>query len=66
MDFDKKRDENLENRLKFITTNSDFKSMVEEFFKLLERFFIVERIDKDSYKVLNCINYYIKIVESVG
>ena len=66
VDFDKKRDENLENRLKFITTNSDFKSMVEEFFKLLERFFIVEKIDKDSYKVLNSINYYIKIVESVG
>ena len=40
--------------------------MVEEFFKLLERFFIVEKIDKDSYKVLNSINYYIKIVESVG
>jgi len=42
--------------------------LLEELFKLLEKNFIIEKVslkDKNSYKVLNSINYFVKIVESV-
>jgi len=65
--FCKKEDNNLKQKLNFLI-KADFKTQVEEFFKLLERAFVIEKEsskDKDSFKVLNSLNYYVKIVESV-
>jgi hypothetical protein len=47
----------------------DERSAVEEFFKLLEKHFVLESIrqqDKNSYRVLNSIGYFVAIVERVA
>ena len=46
---------------------SETKTLLEEFFKLLEKHDLIERItaeDRDRYKVLNSYGYYVKIMES--
>ncbi len=65
----KRVDESLEQKLYFLFGELDTKTKIEEFFKLLEKRAILERVnakDKDSFRVMQSINYYLKIVESVG
>jgi len=67
VEFEKKSNSDIEDKLNYLFS-SDKKTQIEEFFKLLEKNFIIEKIsqkDKNSYKVLNSINYFVKIVESV-
>lgn len=65
--LNKKEDEGLKQKMAFIY-EADLKTQVEEFFKLLEKSFVIEKEqlrDKDSYKILNSLNYYVKIIESI-
>jgi hypothetical protein len=62
-EFNKKINSNIQDKLNFLF-NEDRKTQIEELFKLFEKNFVFEKIDKNSYKVLNSINYFIKIVES--
>ena len=67
VEFEKKLNSDVEDKLNFLFS-SDKKTQIEELFKLLEKNFIIEKVshkDKNSYKVLNSINYFVKIVESV-
>jgi len=67
VEFEKKLNPDIEDKLNYLF-NSDKKTQIEELFKLLEKNFIIEKVslkDKNSYKVLNSINYFVKIVESV-
>jgi hypothetical protein len=67
VEFEKKLNPDIEDKLNYLFS-SDKKTQIEELFKLLEKNFIIEKIsqkDKNSYKVLNLINYFVKIVESV-
>jgi len=68
VEVEKKTNSNIDEKLDFLFGNTDKKTKIEEFFKLLEKNFVIEKIDstdKNSYEVLNSINYFIKIVESV-
>ncbi len=63
----KKDDELIFEKFNFLFGKLDLKSYIEEFFKLLEKSFVIEKIsskNKDSYRVLNALSYYIKLVES--
>jgi hypothetical protein len=67
VEFEKKLNPDIEDKLNYLFS-SDKKTQIEELFKLLEKNFIIEKVsqkDKNSYKVLNSINYFVKIVESV-
>jgi hypothetical protein len=67
VDFEKKLNSDIEDKLNFLFSD-DRKTQIEELFKLLEKNFIIEEVskkDKNSYKVLNSINYFIKMVESI-
>jgi hypothetical protein len=67
-DMHTKESDLIQQKMHFLFDNLDEKSAGEEFFKLLERNFVIERInskDKNSYKVLNSIGYFVNIVESV-
>ena len=67
-DIHTKESDLIKQKMQFLFDDMDEKSASEEFFKLLERNFILERInskDKNSYKVLNSIGYFVNIVESV-
>ena len=63
----KKEDETIQQMLRFIGSGSDTKTLIEAFFKLLEKHDLIEHVaaeDRDRYKVLNSYSYYVKIVES--
>jgi len=63
----KKEDETIEKMLSFVGSGSDTKTLIEEFFKTLQKHDLIERVaaeDKDRYKILNSYHYYVKIVES--
>ncbi len=67
IEFNKKEDETLLDKMKWLFGDIDRKKEIEELFKLLEKNYILEKFDindKDSYRVLNAVNYYVKIVES--
>jgi len=67
-DMQTKESDLIQQKMQFLFDDMDEKSASEEFFKLLEKNFILERIstkDKNSYKVLNSIGYFVNIVESV-
>jgi hypothetical protein len=67
-DMHTKESDLIQQKMHFLFDNLDEKSAGEEFFKLLERNFVIERInskDKNSYKVLNSIGYFVNIVESI-
>ena len=69
VEFLKRKDDLLLKKIDYLFGETDTKTMIEEFFKLLDKAFVIERIDtkdKDSYKVMHSINYYVKIVESIG
>jgi len=66
--YNQKSDPILKEKFEFIFETKDLKNITEEFFRLLEKHFIIERIsadNRDDYRVLNAIKYYIDIVESV-
>jgi len=63
-----KDDAGLEQKFEYIFETRDLKDVVEKFFDLLEKNYIIERKDrdnKDEYLVLSAIEYYINIVERV-
>ena len=67
-EFEAKRDEHLEKKWHYIFKDSDLKNSSEKFFERLTKEFIVEKIDKndkDSYRVLNSIDYYLSFLESM-
>jgi len=54
--------------LSWVKNKEDESSMIDEFFKYLEKQEINERIEvdnRDKFKVLDAMNYYISIVESI-
>jgi len=66
--YKQKEDALLEQKLQYIFDTKDFKDIVEKFFDLLEKNYIVEKKDsdsKDEYLVLSSLEYYLKIVQSV-
>jgi hypothetical protein len=68
VDLKAKKSDIVSDKFKFLFGETDKKSMVEEFFKLLEKGFVIEKLnttDKDSYKILNSINYFVGMIESV-
>jgi len=63
-----KDDAGLAQKFEYIFETRDLKDVVEKFFDLLEKSYIIERKDrdnKDEYLVLSAIEYYLKIVERV-
>jgi len=67
--YKQKEDTNLAQKFEYIFQTKDLKDIVEKFFDLLEKNFIIEKKDsesKDEYLVLSSIEYYLKIVQSVA
>ncbi len=63
-----KEDEHIRQKLAYLFDQKDRKSAAEELFALLEKHYILERNDikdKDTYKVLNSLNYYLEILEGI-
>ncbi len=64
-----KEDSSIKNRLNMLVSgkgNVDLKSAFDALFDQLKKFDLIERVgdnDQDKYKVLDAINYYIKIIE---
>lgn len=66
--YKQKDDALLEQKFEYIFETKDFKDIVERFFDLLEKNYIIEKKDsdsKDEYLVLSSLEYYLKIVQSV-
>jgi len=66
--YKQKEDALLEQKFEYIFKTKDLKDVVEKFFELLEKNYILEKKDsdsKDEYLVLSSIEYYTKIVQSV-
>ncbi len=66
--LDQKRDDKLDEKWSYIFGDSDLKSSSEKFFERLQKEYIIEQIDKkdsDSYLVLNGIDYYLSLLESL-
>ncbi|CAA6813268.1 MAG: Unknown protein [uncultured Sulfurovum sp.] len=67
-EFEIKKDLQLEEKWQYIFKKTDRKQSSEKFFERLEKEFIVEKIDKnnkDSYLVLNSLDYYLSFLESM-
>ena len=64
-----KEDSSISNRLNMLVSgkgNVDLKSAFDALFDRLRKFDLIERVgdhDQDKYKVLDAIDYYIKIIE---
>ncbi len=66
--YKQKEDALLEQKFEYIFKTKDLKDIVEKFFDLLEKNYILEKKDsdsKDEYLVMSAIEYYTKIVQSV-
>jgi len=66
--YKQKEDALLEQKFEYIFKTKDLKDIVERFFDLLEKNYILEKKDsdsKDEYLVMSAIEYYTKIVQSV-
>ncbi|MBN2896479.1 MAG: hypothetical protein JXK05_11395 [Campylobacterales bacterium] len=66
--FKQKDDPILEQKIEYIFKTKDLKDIVERFFDLLEKNYILEKKEndsKDEYIVLSAVDYYTKIVQSV-
>jgi len=66
--FEEKRDELLEVKWRYIFKENDLKQSSEKFFERLSKEFIIEKIDKndkDSYLVLNALEYYLSFLEDM-
>lgn len=69
VNYKQKEDALLEQKFEYIFKSKDLKDIVEKFFDLLEKSYILEKKDsdsKDEYLVLSSIEYYTKIVQSVA
>jgi len=67
-EFEAKRDEQLEAKWRYIFKESDLKQSSEKFFERLQKEFLIEKIDKndkDSYLILNSLDYYLSFLESM-
>ena len=68
-EMQKKEDASIQNRLNMLVSgkgNVDLKSAIDALFDRLRKFDLIERVnenDQDTYKVLDAIEYYIKIIE---
>lgn len=68
-EMQKKEDASIKNRLNMLVFgkgNIDLKSTIDILFDRLRKFDLIERVnenDQDTYKILNAIEYYIKIIE---
>ena len=68
-EMQKKEDSSIQNRLNMLVSgkgNVDLKSAIDALFDRLKKFDLIERVhnnDQDTYKVLDAIEYYIKIIE---
>ncbi len=63
-----KEDDLLLQKLHFLFGQKDLKSFTEELFTLLEKHYVIERLDiknRDEYIVLNALAYYLEILEGV-
>lgn len=66
--YKQKDDTLIEQKFEFIFETKDLKDVVERFFDLLEKNYVIERKDsesRDEYLVLSSLEYYLKIVQSV-
>jgi len=66
--YKKKSDALLEQKFEYIFETKDLKNIVERFFDVLEKNFIIECKESnstDEYIILSGIEYYVKIVQSV-
>ena len=61
--FDSKKDEKI---IKYLFNSDDLMEITEKLFNLLERNYVIEAKNKDEYLVLNAIDYYLDIVESIS
>lgn len=67
----KRDDSSIKNKLKYfvaLKNKDDEKSMLEQLFKQLENKNVIEKVqinNSDKYKVLDSINYYLSIVDSI-
>jgi len=68
-EMQKKEDASIQNRLNILVFgkgNVDLKSTIDILFDRLKKFDLIERVNEnnqDNYKILNAIEYYIKIIE---
>ncbi len=63
-----KEDEHIRQKFAFLFDQTDRKSAAEELFTLLEKHYILERSDikdKDAYRVLNALHYYLDMIEGL-
>ena len=66
--FKEKKDERLDEKWQYIFKESDLKQSSEKFFERLIKEYIIEKVDKndkDSYLVLNSLEYYLSFLESM-
>lgn len=66
--FEQKRDEKMDEKWHYLFGGGDLKSSSEKFFERLQKEYIIEQIDRkdsDSYRVLNSIDYYLSLLESL-
>ena len=66
--YEQKRDEKMNEKWHYLFAESDLKSSSEKFFERLGKEYIIEQIDRkdsDSYLVLNGIDYYLSLLESM-
>lgn len=66
--FEEKKDELLDEKWRYIFKENDLKQSSEKFFERLSREFIIEKKDKndkDSYLVLNSLEYYLSFLEDM-
>jgi hypothetical protein len=61
--FDSKKDEKI---IKALFDTDDLMEITDKLFNLLERNFVLEAKSSDEYIVLNSINYYLDIVNSIS
>ena len=60
--FDSKKDERI---IKALFNSNDVIEITDKLFNLLEKNFVLEAKSKDEYLVLNSIDYYLDIVNSI-
>ncbi|HIP51914.1 MAG TPA: hypothetical protein EYG94_07495 [Campylobacterales bacterium] len=66
--FKEKKDAHLEEKWHYIFKENDLKQSSEKFFERLMKEYIIEKTDKndkDSYLVLNSLEYYLSFLESM-
>ena len=60
--FDSKKDEKI---IKYLFNTDDLMEITEKLFNMLEKSYVIESKNKDEYLVLNAIDYYLDIVNSI-